>query len=141
MDRHLVSIKVGIVGRTYQWMQLDRLAFYQDRLKCLDSQPVERRGTVQHNRMLLDNVFQHIPYFRLESLYHLLGILNIVGGSILNQLFHNEWLKQLDRHLFWKAALVDLKFRPYDDNRTSGIVDTLSKQVLTETSGLSFQHI
>ena len=118
-------------------MQLDGLALYQDRLKGLDTQSVQGRGTVQHNRMLFDNILQHIPYLRLQSLYHLLGILYIVGGSVGNQLLHNKGLKQLNGHFLRKAALVYLKFRSNHDNGTSGIVHTLSKQVLTETSLLT----
>ena len=137
MDSHLVAVEVSVEGRTHQRMQLDGLALYQDRLKGLDTQSVQGRGTVQHNRMLFDNILQHIPYLRLQSLYHLLGILYIVGGSVGNQLLHNKGLKQLNGHFLRKAALVYLKFRSNHDNGTSGIVHTLSKQVLTETSLLT----
>ena len=63
MDSHLVAVKVGVKRSTHKRMKLDRLALYQNRLKCLDSQSMERRGTVQHNRVLFDNILQHIPYF------------------------------------------------------------------------------
>ncbi len=119
MHRHLVSVKVGIVRGTYQRVKLDRLTLYQNRLERLDTKPVQRRGTVQHNRMLLDHILQYVPYLRLYPLYHLLRILNIMSSSVLNQLLHNKWLEQLDRHLFRKTALIDLKLRPYDDNGTS----------------------
>ena len=108
MDSHLVSIEVGIVSRTYQRMKLDRLTFYKDRLKCLDTKSVQCGGTVQHNRMLLDHIFKHIPYLRLKSLNHLLCIFNIMCCSVCYKFFHNKWF---------------------------------TKQVLTETSGLTFQHI
>ena len=77
------------------------------------------RGTVQHNRMFFDNIFQHIPHLWLKLLYHLLGILNIMGCSALNQFFHNERLEQLDSHLFRQTTLIDLQLRSYYDNRTS----------------------
>ncbi len=141
MHRHLVAVKVGIISSTYQRMQLNRFTFYQNRLECLNSQSVKRRSAVQHNRMLLDNILQHIPDLRLYPLHHLLRILNVVGCSVLHQFFHNERLEKLDRHLLGQTALIDLKLRPYDDNGTSGIVHTLSKQVLTETSRLTLQHI
>ena len=137
MDSHLVAVEVSVEGRTHQRMQLDGLTLYQDRLKGLDTQSVQGRGTVQHNRMLFDNILQHIPYLRLQSLYHLLGILYIVGGSVGNQLLHNKGLKQLNGHFLRKTTLIYLKFRSNHDNGTSGIVHTLSKQVLTETSLLT----
>ena len=122
-------------------MKLDSLTLYKDWLECLDTKSVQCRSTVQHNRMLFDYFFQNVPYFRLKSFYHLLSIFDIVCCSILNQFFHNEWFEQLDCHFFWQTTLVDLKFRSYDDNGTSRVVNTLTKQVLTETSGFTFQHI
>ena len=67
MDSHLVTVEVCVESGTYQRMKLDCLTFYQDRLKGLDTQTMQRRCTVQHNRMLLNNIFQHIPYFRSED--------------------------------------------------------------------------
>ena len=61
MDSHLVAIEVGVECGTYQWMQLNCLTFNQDRLECLDTQSMQCRSTVLHNRMLFDHVFQHIP--------------------------------------------------------------------------------
>ena len=89
-------------------MQLDGLAFHQDGLKGLDSQSVQGRSTVQHYRMLLDHVLQHIPYLRLKALHHLLRVLDVVGGSVGNQFLHHKGLEQLDGHLLGKSALVDL---------------------------------
>ena len=141
MHGHLVTVKVGIERSTHKRMQLNRLTLYQDRLKGLDTKPVQRRRTVQHDRMLLDDILQHIPYLWLQPLHHLLGILYIVGGSVGYKLLHYKGLEQLDGHFLGKSALVNLKFRSNHDNRTSGIVNTLTKQVLTETSLLTFQHI
>ena len=46
MDCHLVAVEVCVKGCTYQRMQLDGLALYQDRLKCLNTQSVQCRSTV-----------------------------------------------------------------------------------------------
>ena len=117
------------------------LTLYQDRLESLNTQTVQCRSTVQHNRMLFDDVLQDIPYLRLKALYHLLGIFDIVSSTVGNQLFHYEGLEQLDGHLFGQTALINLQLRSYDDNGTSGIVYTFTQQVLTETSLFTFQHI
>ena len=61
--------------------------------------------------------------------------------TFFNKLFHNERLEKLYSHFFRKTALIYFKFGSYDDNRTSGIVDTFSEKVLTETSLFTFQHI
>ena len=122
-------------------MKLNSLTFYKDRLKRLDTQTMQCRCTVQHNRMFFDNIFQNVPYSWLKLLYHLLGILNIVRGAVCYQFFHNERLKQLDCHLFWQTALINLQLWSNNNNGTSGVVNTLTKKVLTETSGFTFQHI
>ena len=57
MDRHLVAVEVGIKGGAGQWMQLDGLALHQHRVKGLDAQTVEGRGTIEHDRVVLDNLF------------------------------------------------------------------------------------
>ena len=99
------------------------------------------RCSVQHNRMFFDNILQNIPYSRLQLLNHFLGVLNVVRSSVGNKLFHNERFEQLNGHLFRKTTLINLKFRSYNDNGTSGIVNSFTEKVLTETSGFTFQHI
>ena len=141
MNRHLVTVEVGVERGTNQRMQFDRFTLYQDRLERLDTQTMQSRGTVQHNRMLFDNIFQNIPHCRLQFFYHLLGIFDIMSGSVGNQLFHYKRFEQLDRHLFRQTTLIDLQLRSDNDNGTSGIVNTFTQKVLTETSGLTFQHI
>ena len=119
MDSHLVTIKVSIVGRAGQWMQLQGTALGENRLKCLNTQAMQRRGTVQKYRMLLDNILQYIPYFLLRTLNLALGGLDIVGDTLADQLLHNKWLKELQGHLLWQAALMQLQLRADYDNGTT----------------------
>ena len=98
-------------------------------------------STIQHNRMFLDNFLKNIPDFRLQLFHHLLGILYIVRSSVGHQLFHYERFKQLYGHLFRKTTLINLQFRTYHDNGTARIIHTFSQKILTETAGLSFQHV
>ena len=141
MYRHLVSVKVRVIRRADQRMEFDRLAFHQYRFKRLDSQSVQGRGTVQQDRMLPDYIIQYIPYVRTDSFHHALGALDIMGLAMLHQTLHDEWLKQLQCHFFRESALIELQFRSDDDNRTSGIIDTLAQQVLSETSLLALEHV
>ena len=73
MHCHLVSVEVRIEGCTYQGMKLYRLTLYKYGLEGLYAQPVQCRGTVQHNGMLLDDILKHIPDSGLHTLHHLLG--------------------------------------------------------------------
>ncbi len=141
MNRHLVAVKVGVERRAGKWMKLDCLAFDEDRLKRLDAQSVQRRCAVEHYGMLLDNVFQNIPYSGIHLFHELLRVLDVLGDFSLLQLFHYERLEQLQCHFLRNAALVNLHFGTDDDNRTAGIVDTLAQKVLSETAGLALEHV
>ena len=122
-------------------MQLDGLALNQNRLKGLDTKSVKGRGTVKHYRVFLDNIFENIPYFRANLLYHSLGALDVVSILVLHKLLHDERLEELQSHLLRKTALVELQLRSYYDYRTSRIVYTLTKEVLSESSLLSLKHV
>ena len=49
---HLVTVKVGVVGRADERVQTDGLAFDQQGFKSLDTQTVQGRGAVQQNGVL-----------------------------------------------------------------------------------------
>ena len=138
MYRHLVAVEVSIKCRTYKRMQLNCLTLYQNRLKSLNTQSVQSRRTVQHNRMFSDDFFQNIPYLCIQSLYKFLGIFDILRNTSRYEFFHYKRFKQLDRHFLRQTALVNFQFRSYDDNGTTRIINTFSEQVLTETTGLTF---
>ena len=59
VDCHLVSVEVSVEGMTYERMELEGLAVDQNRLEGLDSESVQRRRTVEHDGMLLDDLVQH----------------------------------------------------------------------------------
>ena len=141
MHCHLVTVKVSIERGTYQGVQLNCLTFHQDGFKRLDTEPMQRRSAVEHHRMLFDHIFQHIPYLRIQPFHQLLRILDVLRNSSRHQFLHHEGFEQLDRHLLRQTALINLQFRSNYDNASSGIVNTLTQQVLTETSGFTFQHI
>ena len=138
---HLVAVEVGVECGTYQRMQTDGAALNENRLERLNAQTVQGRRTVQHDRVTLDDAFEHVPNLGLCALDHLLGGLDVGGGAVLDQLLHDEGLEQLERHFLRQTALVDLEVRTDDDNRTAGVVNTLAEQVLTEAALLALQHI
>ena len=107
MNRHLVPVKVGVVGSTNQRMQLDRFAFYQYRLECLNAQPMERRRAIEQHRMLADHFFENIPNFRFFHLYQFLGLFD--GGRKTPQLelAVDEGPEELQRHFLRQSTLME----------------------------------
>ena len=91
--------------------------------------------------MLLDNHFERVPDFGGRTLHHFSCGLNICNSLGFNQAFHNKGLEKLQRHFLRNAALVHFKLGSYNYNRTAGIVNTLTEQILTEASLLTLKHI
>ena len=122
-------------------MELDRPSLYENRLKCLYGKTVKRRSTVQKNRMVLDNRLKGVPDLGACLFHFLLGIFYIGCALRFHEALHNERLEKLESHFLRQSALIYLQRRTYDDNGTSGIVDTLAEQVLTEASLLTAEHL
>ena len=141
MDRHLVTIKVGVECGADQRVKLNCLTFNQNRLKCLNAKTVKRRCAVQHDRVFADNLFKNIPDFRTLFFDHTLCSLDRRCHAVEFQLGIDEWLEQFERHLLRQSALMQLQFRTHNDDRTAGIIDALAEQVLTETTLLALQHV
>jgi len=138
---HLVTIEVGVEGRTNEWVQTDRFPFNQYRLECLDTETVKRRRTVQEDRTTLDHFFQDIPDIAGATVHYFLGALHRFHDAALDELADHEWLEELNGHLLWQTTLVQLQLRTDNDNRTTGVVDTLTEEVLTEATLLTLQHV
>ena len=141
MDCHLVTVEVGVECGTCQRVQLDGTALHQHRVESLNAQTVQGRCTVQQNGVALDHGLQAVPHFGLSALHHLAGGLDVVGNTLLHQILHDKGLEQLQSHFLGQTALIHLQLRADDDNRTTGVVNTLAQQVLTEAALLALQHI
>src|SRR5262245_54527446 len=91
--------------------------------------------------MLPNHFIENIPDCR--SFFLPLFLTAFDGGYIpaLFELVVNERLEQLERHFFRQPALMQPEFRTDDDDRTAGVVDSFSQQVLTEATGFSFEHV
>ena len=141
VNRHLVTVEVGVEGRANERVQLNGFAFNQDGLKGLDAQTVQRRRTVEHDGVLFDDLFKNVPHHGGAGFHFLLGRLD--GGSNAHgfQAREDEGLEQLQSHQLGQTALVQLEGGAHGNNRTTRVVDALAQQVLAETAGLAFDHV
>src|ERR671920_921451 len=120
---------------------LDGLALDEHRLERLDAEAVERRGAVQQNGMLADDLFEDVPDHRLLPVDHLTRLLDGGGVALLFELVVDERLEQLKRHLLRQAALVELEFRPDDDDGAARVVNALAQKVLAEAALLALEGV
>ncbi len=98
VNSHLVAVEVGVKRSTHQWMQLNGFAFNQYRLKSLNTQTVQRRCTIEHNRVFANDLFQNVPHHGFLAFNQLLGCLDCRGQTHHFQTIENEWLEQFQRH-------------------------------------------
>ena len=137
VNSHLVTVEVGVERSTCQRMELDSLTLDELRLECLDRQTVKCRRTVQENRMTLHDILQDVPDYWLTAVNDFLCALYRLHDAALNKLSDDEWFVKLRSHLLWQTYLTHIQLGTHNDNRTARIVNTLTKQVLAETSLLS----
>ena len=138
---HLVTIEVSIERCTCQWVQLDSLTLNKLWLEGLNTETVKCWSTVQENWMSLHDILKNIIYDWLTTVNNTLCTLYRLHDTTLNKLTNDEWLVQFCSHKLWQTALTHIQFRTNDDNRTCRIIDTLTEEVLTETSCLTLQGI
>ena len=134
VHRHLIAVEVGVVRDAYQRMQLDGLAFDQDRLERLDAEAMQRRRAVEQHRMLADDVIEDVPNFLAFFFDHLLGALDGRDVALFFELVVDERLEQLERHLLGQSALMQAQLGTDDDDGAARVVDALAEQVLPEAS-------
>src|SRR6266446_2319398 len=91
--------------------------------------------------MLANDFFERVPNFVGLQLDHFLRRLDRADEALLLETVVDERLEQLEGHLLRQAALVKLQFRADDDDRTSGVVDALAEEVLTEAALLALEHV
>ena len=141
MHRHLVTVEVGVEPLASQRMQHYRVAFHQHRLERLNTHPVQSRRSVKQHRVLVNHLFQDIPYLLASPFNHLLGAFDGVGQPALLEPADNERLIQLQRNPLRQPALMQSHRRPYHNHGPGRIIYSLAKQVLSESTLLAFYHI
>ncbi len=141
MNRHLVAVEVSVECGTHQRVQLDGLSLNQGRLKRLDTQTVQGWRTVEHDRVFTDDFSEDVPHFCRFAFHQFLGCLDGGRQTTALQLAENERLEQFQRHFLGQTALVQAQSRPDHDNGTTGVVNALAQQVLTEAALLTLDHV
>ena len=141
MHGHLIAVKVGVVTGADQRMDLDGVAFNKHRLKRLDTHAMESWRAVEKHRMILDDLFKHVPHFWVAPIKHALGALDGVGKSAILELANDERLEQFQRDLLWQTALMQFQFWTNNDDGTRRIINALAEQILAESALLALDHV
>ena len=141
VDRHLVTVEVGVESFAGQRMQMDRIAFHQHRLERHDAHAVQRGSTIEQHRMIGDHRLQDVPNLLILAFQHLLGALDRVGMTQFLELADNERLIELQGDLLGQAAVMQLQPRADHDHAAGRIIDAFAQQILAETALLALDHV
>ncbi len=91
--------------------------------------------------MTLHHVFEDIEYDWIATVNNLLCTLYSLYDTTLNELADNEWLVKFGCHKLWNTTLTHVELRTYNDYRTCRVVNTLTEEVLAETSLLTLERV
>ena len=91
--------------------------------------------------MLANNLRENVPDLWRLSLNHLLGRFNSTRKAAMLELTEDKRLEQFKRHFLGQTTLMQLQSRTGYNYRTTGVIHTLTEQVLTETTLLTFNHV
>ena len=141
VNGHLIAVEVSVESFTDQRVQVNRVTFDKDRLKRLNTHPVQRRCTVEHYRVVANDLLENIPNLFVLPLQHFLGGLNRVGVTKFFELANDERLEQFQRDLLRQTTLMQFQTSTNNDDRTSRVIDALTEQVFAETTLLTFDHV
>jgi hypothetical protein len=119
MNRHLVTVEVGIEASAGQWVKHNGIAFHKDRLKRLNTHSMKSWGPIEQNRMLMNNFLQNVPDLVITTLNHPLGTFYRISKAMSLELANYERLVQLKRYSLRQTTLIELQVRPHHNDRTS----------------------
>ena len=122
-------------------MELDSLTLDQLGLIGLDTESVERRGTVEEDGVTLNDILQDVEDDRLATIDDALGTLDGLNDTAVDEATDDEGLVELGCHILRQTALVHLQLRTDDDDGAGGVVDTLTEEVLAEASLLTLDGV
>ena len=98
MDSHLIAVEVSIERCANERVNLNGLAFNENWLEGLDAKTMQRRSTVQHDRVFLDDIFEDVPHLRATTFDHALCRLDVLREFSIDKLLHDERLEQFECH-------------------------------------------
>ena len=127
MNGHLIAVEIRVVRRANKWMNPNRVPFDQFWLEGLNRQAMQRRCTIQQDRMFPSHFIQRVPYNRLFFLNHLLGRADRMNLSKLLQTTNDKRFEQHESHLLRQSTLVKLELRPDHNYGSTRVINSLAQ--------------
>src|SRR3989338_2895392 len=141
MHSHRVAVEVGVVCGAYEWLNLNRVAFYENGAERLNRLTEERRSAVEEHELAFDSLFENRPDFRRLVFDEAAGAADVVCEFAREKALDHEWAEEFEYHLLRQSAFVELKIGADDNDGAARVVDTLTEKVLTEIAMLAFQIV
>src|SRR5690606_18979418 len=91
--------------------------------------------------MSLQNIFKDIPNNGFFLVNEFPRRLNRFYDTSFNEFTNDEWLEKFSGHVLRKTTFMQSQFRTNHDYRTTGVVNTLTEEDLTEAALLTLEYI
>ncbi len=98
MDRHLVTVEVGVEARADERVETDGSTINEHRLEGLNRETVEGRSTVKEHRVIGDDFLDDVEDFRIITVDHLIRGLMSGDFPSFDEDRRDEGAEELDRH-------------------------------------------
>ncbi len=141
VDGHLVAVEVGVKGGADEGVKLDGFAFDEDGFESLDAEAVEGGSAVEEDGVFFDDFVKDVPDFGAFFFDEFFSALDGVDVALLFKLVVNKGFEEFERHLLGQAALVEAQGGADDDDRTTGVVDAFTQEVLAEAALFTLEHV
>src|SRR5690606_38352745 len=104
VNRHLVTVEVGVKRRTYERVKLNSRTLNQIGVEGLDNETCQRSCTFERYRFSLEYFFIDTPDHKILTCDDLLRRLHRLHYSSFNELADDDPLKELSRHILGQTA-------------------------------------
>jgi hypothetical protein len=101
MNRHLVSVEVGVEGTTYEWVYLNRITFNKYWSECLDTLTVKRWRSVEEHMSVTNHIFENRPHLWHTVFNETTCTADVVREFLTKKLRNHKWSEELKCHVLW----------------------------------------
>ena len=141
MYRHLITVKVGIKCRTNKRMKSDCFSRHQLNFEGFNWKSVKCWCTVKQNIFILDYFFKEFECHWISIFDQFFSLFWCINDLFFDKLSNNEWSKHLYCNIDWQTTFIKIEVWTYSNNWSSWIIHSLSEQILSKYSFLSWEHI
>ena len=141
VDRHRVTVEVGVVCGAHQRVHLYRVAFNEYRPECLNGLAVQRGRAVQKHVLVFYRLFKNGPHFGSLVFDKSPRAADVVRELSREKPLNDERAEEFEYHVLRQSAFVEREVGADHDDRAARVVDAFTQEILAEVAVFAFEII